>query len=422
MKHLKLFLTATCLFWGTSSQAAEKPDMIDSNIDDISCADIGPFGCERTCFYTAAPAQEKPSAAKAEVRGTAQLFGVRVVKEKPGLTRKNPVITFPGHESQCRVTGYRGENAQEFYFDVELREVPPRSCAVDVSCPGLAVRAVWVGHTKVPWKAQGQSITFSLVADASNPYGLHISLRDTPELLLYYMPKPRLRASGSYRDVPWPEAAAAAEVNLMFAARAVFGDMQLGPAAKDPVTGFDGYVAVGGFETNYPRVGLGPGGHTDFPPHIHLFLVVPPGWRIRQASHLLLDEQGRLTGHIHCSPSACKEPNCEYGRGEWCPQRDFAGRLGFEFKIDEGGSLIMRRPASSEYRLRPDPKSGSFRSGCAIDKAGRPWCRMSVSDDTEQGVLRITRERSAEGAASPREEETIRYDPDTAKILARQKP
>jgi len=221
--------------------------------------------------------------------------------------------------------------------------------------------------------------------------------------------------------VPWPAAAVAAEANLMFATRAVFGDMRLGAAAKDRVTGFDGYVAIGGFETNYPRVGRGPGGHEDFPPHVHLFLVVPPGWRIRQASHLYFDDQGRLTGHIHCSPSACNDPAREYERGQWCAQRDLADRLAFEFKIDGDGSLVVRRPGC-EYRLRPDPKSGSFCSGCVIEKGGKPWCRLVATDDTDGGLLSIVREFTVAPGAPRREEEMIRYNPDTGEIVAHEKP
>jgi hypothetical protein len=364
-----------------------------------------------------AMASEKPVTKNA--RQSEQLWGVRLVKQTVGLTGKTPQITFPGQERHCRLTGYQGENAQEYYFDVAARGVAPTACVVRVACEGLKLRTVWVGHTQVPFQPEGQAIRFALVGDARNPYAMHISLRDEPELLLYYMPKPPQRASGSYRDVPWPAAAAAAEVNLMFAARTAFQDMQLAAAAKAPHTGFDGYVAIGGFETTYPRTGRGPGGHVDFPPHIHLFLVVPPGWRIRQASHLYLDDQGRLTGNIHCSPSACKDPAREYSPGEWCQQCDMADRLGFEFQIDREGGVVLRRPGS-QYRLCPDA-SRSFRNGCLIEKAGRPWCRVVATDDTDHGVLRIVREPVA-GATTPvRQEETIRYDPNTAAILGRAK-
>jgi len=364
-----------------------------------------------------ATAAEKPAIEKAK-QGE-QLLGVRLVKQECRLTGKTPQITFPGQESHCRLTGYQGENAQEYYFDVAVRGVPPTSCVVRVACVELKLRTIWVGHSQVKFQSEGDAVRFSLVSDARNPYSMHISLHDEPELLLYYMPKPPQRASGQYRDISWPTAAAAAEVNLMFATRAVFQDMQLAAAAKDARTGFDGYVAIGGFETTYPRTGRGPGGHVDFPPHFHLFLVVPPGWRIRQASHLYLDEQGRLTGNIHCSPSDCKDPSREYTRGQWCRQCDMADRLGFEFQIDRDGCLVLRRPDSS-YRLCPDA-SGSFRQGCLIEKAGRPWCRTVASDDTEQGLLRIVR-TPMPGASTPvRQEETIRYDPNTAAILARSK-
>lgn len=350
----------------------------------------------------------------------AQLLGVRVVKQQLGLLGKTPRIEFPGHESQCRLTGYQGENSQEFYFDVEVRGVAPTSCQVRVACDGLAVRTVWVGQTKVAFDAQEQAAVFALVADTRNAYALHLNLWDSPELLLYYMPKPSARASGRYRDVPWPAAAVAAEANLMFAARAAFQEMQLGTAAKGP-TGFDGHVAVGGFETNYPRVGQGPGGHEDFPPHLHLFLVVPPGWRIRQASHLYLDDAGRLTGQVHCSPSGLNDRPHNYQRDEWCPQRDLADRVAFEFKIDADGCLVIRRPGS-EFRLRPAEASGSFRTGCKIEKAGRPWCRLTATDDTKQGLLRIVREFEGCTAGPGLDEETIRYNSETGALLEHVRP
>ena len=69
MNHLHLFVTTMCLFGGPTSQAAEKPNMIVINIDDMGYGDIGPFGsklnrtpaldrmaaegCKLTCFYAA---------------------------------------------------------------------------------------------------------------------------------------------------------------------------------------------------------------------------------------------------------------------------------------------------------------------------------------------------------------------------------
>lgn len=357
------------------------------------------------------PSLVAPGAPAAEP--AAVLIGVRVVKQQPGLLRREPAVRFPGQETACRVTGYRGENAQEFYFDVELQGLSPDRCRVEMECPGLAVRTVWVGRTEVPFTPSGERIAFGLVNDTRNPYALHINLRDRPEVLLYYMPKPPLRASGPYRDLPFPAAAAAAEANLMFAVREVLHDMELA-AGKE----FDGYAAVGGFETNYPRVGRGPGGHDDFPPHFHLFLVVPPGWRIRQASHLHLSDAGALTGLIRCSPSDADDPKRDYPRGTWCPQRDFADRLAFEFKIDDDNALVIRRrQGQAEYRLCPSA-AGTFRDEARIEKQGRPWCLVQVRDDTTAGVLHISRQVPG----SPPRTETIRYNPQTAEILQRSGP
>jgi hypothetical protein len=362
-------------------------------------------------------AEEQTPKAGKDAAPQPRLLGVRVVKKSLGLTKQTPGITFPEAGHDCRLGGYRGENAQEFYFDVEVAATVKEPPQVRFACPGVEVRQVWVGQTKVAANSSGEAVTFPLVFDARNPYALHINVRDVPEVLLYYMPKPSSRASGPYRDVPWPAAAAAAEANLMFALRDAFLDMNLSQAVGKE---FDGYVAIGGFETTYPRVGRGPGGHEDFPPHLHLFLVVPPGWRIRQAGHLYLDEQGRLTAKIHCSPSACSDPAKQYAAGELCVQRDFADRPAFEFRIDDGVLMVRRGPAQTEYRLRPLADSGSFTTGCQIDKAGQPWRKMQVTDDCQRGLLQIRRQSLSD--ASPATEETIRYDPDTAAVVEHQRP
>jgi hypothetical protein len=209
-----------------------------------------------------------------------RLLGVRVIKAVPGLTNKTPTITFPGAEDACRPGGYRGENIKEFYFDAEVALALKTPPTARFACEGVEVACVRVGHAKVDFdKGPDGGATFPLVFDEKSPYTLHMENRDVPEVLLYGMHKPRDRASGpAFRDVPWEPAAVAAEWNLLYGCLEVFRDMNIGdPATKD----FDGYVAIGGYETTYPRTGRGPQGHVEGTAHIHLFLVVPPGWRIR---------------------------------------------------------------------------------------------------------------------------------------------
>lgn len=347
-----------------------------------------------------------------------RLLGVRVIKTVPGITNKTPTITFPGTEGMCKPGGYHGENIKEFYFDVEVDKTlknPPRAW---FACAGLEVACVRVGHTKVAFERMKEGVVvFPLVFDEKNPYTLHMQNREVPEVLLYGMHKPRDRASGpAFRDVPWQPAAVAAEWNLLYGCLEVFRDMNIGnPATKD----FDGYVAIGGYETTYPRTGRGPHGHTEGSAHIHLFLVVPPGWRIRQASHLYIDSDGRLTGKTHCSPSACDEPSREYERGMLCAQKDFQDRAAFEFRIEADGALmIRRREGAVEYRVRPDSTTRSFAEGCEIVKGDTPRCRVRVSDDCQTGEMRIAR-IGLGGAASESYEELIRYDPDTSAVLSR---
>ena len=359
------------------------------------------------------------SAVAAQPAATApRLLGVRVIKVAPGLTNKTPSITFPGAQDACKQGGYRGENIKEFYFDVEVAQALKAPPTARFACAGVEVACVRVGHTKVAIeKRQDGSVTFPLVFDEKNPYTLHMHNREVPGVLLYGMHKPRDRASGpAFRDVPWQPAAVAAEWNLLYACLEVFRDMHIGEAAtKD----FDGYVAIGGYETTYPRTGRGPHGHVEGSPHIHLFLVVPPGWRIRQASHLYLDGQGRLTGKTRCSPSACDEPPCEYEQGMICAQKDFKDRVAFEFRIEADGSLMIRRRAGAvEYRVRPHATTRSFAKGAEIVKGNRPLCRIKVSDDCQTGEMRIVRTLLG-GAAPESHEEIIRYDPDTSAVLSR---
>jgi len=355
------------------------------------------------------------SAQEAEGSDT-RLFGVRVVKASPGLTGKTPLVSFPGFEGKCHVGGYRGENRHEFYFDVEVDKSVGEPPTVKFECDGVEVRCVWVGHTRVKFKKVPGGVTFPLLFDGHNPYALHMNLRDVPGVLLYYMHKPRDRASGPYRDVPWPEAAIAAEGNLMFAAMEVFRDMKIGEAAGKE---FDGYVAIGGFETTFPRVGRGPGGHSDYPPHFHLFLVVPPGWRIREASHIYIDNDGRLTGRVVCNPSLCEGRSRTYETGMLCAQKDFKDRVAFEFRIEQNGSLMIRRKKGAiEYHIRPEPTTRSFKSGARVYKGDKLLCEVLVRDNCVSGEMRIRRTFVHDGTPDVREE-VIRYDPDTAKILSR---
>ncbi len=345
-----------------------------------------------------------------------RLLGVRVIKKQLGITDKTPTIRFPEAGDRCKVGGYRGENAKEFYFDVEVDQAVTEPPMAEFVCDGVEVASVRVGHTKVAFEETGDGIAFPLVFDEHNPYALHMSIRDVPGVLLYGMHKPRDRASGAFRDIPWQPDAVAAEWNLLFGCLEVFRDMKIDdPATRD----FDGYVAIGGYETTYPRTGRGPKGHLEGTPHIHLFLVVPPGWRVRQASHLYIDAEGRLTGKTHCSPSACDDPPREYERGMVCVQRDFDDRVAFEFGIDaDGAIMIRRREGEVEYRVCPDPVSKSFARACLVVRGDDPLCRVRVDDNCEKGEMRIVRTVLA-GPSPESREEVIRYDPDTSVVLSR---
>lgn len=399
---------ASSALYGLDRAAPQRPCAPGRNVPRFGGPGIAPGPLRRTHHIS-------PDAA-IRVLPELRTYSEREITEL-GLTNQTPTLTFPGAADKCKPGGYHGENAKEFYFDVEVDNALKEPPTARFACDGVEVACVRVGHTKVAFEKADGGVTFPLVFDTSNPYTLHMENRAVPEVLLYGMHKPRDRASGpAFRDVPWQAAAVAAEWNLLYGCLEVFRDMKIGDAATRD---FDGYVAIGGYETTYPRIGRGPGGHSEGTAHIHLFLVVPPGWRIRQASHLYIGSDGRFTGKTHCGPSGCDDPSREYPQGTLCAQKDFKDRMAYEFRIEADGALmIRRREGAEEYRVRPDATTRSFTPGCEIVKADKPLCRVVVSDDCEKGEMRIVRTILG-GTAPESHEEVIRYDPDTSAVLSR---
>jgi len=210
-----------------------------------------------------------------------------------------------------------------------------------------------------------------------------------------------------------------AEGNLIFAALEVFKDLRLG-AKKDK--GFEGTVHILGYETTFPRSGrVGKTyGHVDHPPHFHIFLVHPPGWRIRQASHLHITPEGALAGTNKCQPSACEGEHRTYGPGEVCRQEDMNGNLAFELATQKDGSLMIRENESSTpYTIKPDPDTKSFRDRALVCKGDELLCVVTVKDDCPKGIMTIRREYHKAGKPDRTETETLRYDPDFGTEISR---
>ncbi len=340
-----------------------------------------------------------------------RLIPVRVIKSDQGLLDTPLEVSFVGDARGCRVSEeYFGDNPTEAYFDIIAPHESEQLPRVRISWPGATVKRVLVGHTPVEFDAFEGGAELQLVDDTRAAYAMHAAWTDVPGCRLTYMHKPRARRSGPHRDAPWSEAAVRAEGNLMFAALEVFQDLRIGDLAGEA---FEGVAHVIGYETTFPRRMAGDRayGHSDYPPHLHVFLVVPPGWRIRQATHFYIAADGTLTGECRCQPSACDEPAVTYHRGEYSAQRDFEDRVAFEVGVTDEGYLAIRREERG-YTIRPPAGDEGFAAGAEV------WCddqrlvSVLVSDDCPAGRMTIRRTYYQDGAAARAEEQVVEYDPE----------
>ncbi|MEW6358011.1 MAG: hypothetical protein AB1696_16880 [Planctomycetota bacterium] len=347
-----------------------------------------------------------------------RLIGVRVVKSEVRLETEKPKVSVTPETCSVSKT-YFGDNPSEAFFDIEIPMNTTGSPTVRVEWPGVTVKKVWAGHTAVEFKSDGDAVVFDAPLDFRNPFSMHQRFGDEETALVCYMHKPEARRSGNYRDIPWPQVEKEAEGNLIFAALEVFKDMR--PGAKGNKD-FEGAVNILGYETTFPRSGsVGKTyGHVDHPPHFHIFLVHPPGWRIRQASHLHIAPDGNLTGTNRCQPSACEGERKTYGPGEVCQQRDMDGKLAFELATRKDGSLMIRKNETSPpYFIKPDPDAGSFGTRAFVYKGDDLLCVVTVKDDCPKGEMTINREYHKDGKPDRTETEAVRYAPDLGTEISR---
>jgi len=354
------------------------------------------------------------AAAEEELR----LVPVRAIKSEEKLLDATPDVTFVGDARGCRVsTDYFGTNPTEAYFDIltpaRLQDLP----RVRLQWPGANVRRVLVGRTPVECHTQGDSTEFGLVEDTRDPFAMHASWNDVPACTLTYMHKPEARRSGPHRDAPWSEKTVRAEGNLMFGALEAFRDLQIG---QDAGAGFDGKVHIIGYETTFPRRMAGDKayGHADFPPHLHVFLVVSPGWRIREATHFYLAPDGTLTGECRCQPSATEGPSVTYHQGEYSAQKDMEGRTAFEVGVTEEGYLGIRR-ATASYTVRPAGGHEGFAEGADVFRGDERIASVQVVDDCPAGKMTVRRTLYGNAAAPQAEEQVLLYDPELGAELSR---
>ena len=138
--------------------------------------------------------------------------------------------------------------------------------------------------------------------------------------------------------------------------------------------------------------------------------MVPPGFRIRQATHIYIAPDGTLTGEVRCQASGCDDPSVAYQRGEFSWQRDFQDRVAFGVGVSNEGYLAIRR-GSVECTVRPFAGQRSFAAGADVFRGDTRIAAVRVNDDCAAGRMTVRRRWYRPDGGISSQEETLTYDP-----------
>lgn len=354
---------------------------------------------------------------------------VKAVKSESGRCTAPPALTALSNAERWRERKgdtWSGENDWEVFFTLTADKAnpPPR---LAMTCPGVKVVRVIVGHTEVKFTASGDRVEFDAVPDRSNGMLINNSLSDSIggglPIGLYHNwrmranpdAQGRVRGCGPYNGQPYPDAAARAVSNYLLAAREALRHMGgMGPQDK---RAFDGNIVLLSFEVACGRA------HNDFPPHVHIMLYVPGYSPGSQVTHCYMDERGRIVSNSFTELGAKKSKRAgNYGPGDICQMFDLKGNLGVECIITkEGGIVLRKKPGAEEYLLIGDEQIGAAEKVWVMLR-GRKLAACTSSDDAERGVMTATAEWVEEGKPARTVTQTLRYDPFTGRVLDQGKP
>jgi hypothetical protein len=349
---------------------------------------------------------------------------VKAVKSDPTRCTAPPTLAVISHADQWRDRKgdtWSGENDWEVFFTLtsDKTNLPPR---LAMTCPGIKVARVIVGHTDVKFTTSGDRVEFDAVADRSNGMLINNSLPDSIggglPIGLYHNwrmranpdAQGRVRGCGPYNGRPYPDAEARAVANYLLAAREALRHMG-GMGPKD-ARAFDGNITLLSFEVACGRA------HNDFPPHVHIMLYVPGYTPGSQVTHFYMDERARIVSNSFTELGVKNSKRAgNYGPGDVCRMFDLKGNLGLECVITpEGGILLRKKAGGDEYLLIGDEQAGAAEKVCVIQR-GRKIATCFSSDDAERGVMTTTVELTEECKAARTVTQRLRYDPFTGREL-----
>lgn len=331
--------------------------------------------------------------------------GAKVTKAVLGKTDA-PILTVPDGWEICHDEKWSGLNAREYYFTLETKQKNPADPTVRIVWPNVAIGAVY-GGTDI--KKIDNGVEFR-VASEKTPTAFYSNLPPFGAVRMVVFHSVEGMQAGPYRDLPFPKAQIAAQLNYQFAAR----EMMREAGFTESSATIDAVINLYGFETNYPN------GHEDFPPHFHI-MTMWDSWRNIQATHFLLDEKGRITENEHyvvTDGAVDPEKSVRYKPGEPLDLTDRTGETRFTLNIlTDGTGVEMRVPGrTAEYRIASENAVESVSCYVRQNEADE-WKLVTtsrVSDDSTQGVLTVETER--DGSVK---KEIWRYQPETGAIIER---
>ena len=354
---------------------------------------------------------------------------IKAVKSAPSRCTAAPALAALSHADvwhEHKGATWAGENDWEVFFTLTAdgKASPPR---LAMTCPGVKVSRVIIGHTDVKFTADGDRVEFDAVSDRNNGILINNSLPDPMgiglSIGLYHNWRMRanldaagrVNCGGPYQGRPYPKAEARAVSNYLLAAREAFRHMG-GMGPKD-ARAFDGNITLLSFEVACGR------GHHDFPPHVHLMLYVPGYTPGSQVTHFYMDERGRIVRNsfVELGVKDSKR-NGTYGPGDICRMCDLKGNLGVECAVTkEGGIMLRKKPGADEYFLIGDEQAGAAEKVWVVLQ-GRKIAACASDDDAERGIMTATVELMEEGKPARTLTQTLRYDPFSGRDVEQRKP
>jgi hypothetical protein len=335
------------------------------------------------------------------------IVGVKLLKEVRGSDAPPLQIELPEQCSLCSVMHgpfYEGQNQYEAFFYLKVPVSQAQIANIKVNVGDLKVRSLVVEKSYLHFRRDGDQLTFDLpIAPRARSSTLEVqSSLNWPGMTVRIEHAFEGRRAGKYATGPWPALQRQAALNLEFGLREAIRALGLDREVCERGLG---RIHLMGFDTNFPL------GHEDFPPHIHMILRWPH-YAGSQAPHLYVSDTGLLEGDVKVTMDGLPEiAATSFPQGTSVPAIDYLGETLYQIVENTDGTLTLQRSNADSCTLRPlQAGTQGFASGVEVKCSTGKAARVSASDDSEAGILRVSVDSNPS--------EIYRFDPDTAVLLS----